>query len=91
MNKIIKTSLRSKEHSGVLACIYGKNINDSISLLVQEKQIYLKNFKQDDQVTISLKEKSLKVIIKEIQIDIMSRDVIHIDFYNADIKQKVSF
>ncbi|MDR0890898.1 MAG: 50S ribosomal protein L25 [Endomicrobium sp.] len=80
-NDTINLKLLKQLNKKIPAVLYGKNIT-SKSLMIDSKAFKLIIKKNGDNAVINLhiQEDTIPVIVKDIQRDILSQDIIHIDF-----------
>jgi len=76
----------------VPAVAYGPNLNAPIHLVLslKEAQALLSHAGPDDEVTIELGNKKIQAQVKDVQVDVVTGAILHLDFYVPKPKRKSS-
>ena len=80
-----------REKGLIPAVLYGKSI-DSVSLVVGTKN-FLKTYKEvglSSMAELNVGKEKYLVLIRDIQRDIISHQITHIDFYQPQLKEKIT-
>ncbi|NLJ75987.1 MAG: 50S ribosomal protein L25/general stress protein Ctc [Peptococcaceae bacterium] len=90
-----KASRRELRKSGMIpAVIYGKNVgSEAIAIELKALRKTLAKWGQNALINMKIKEngetKTYKALVKELQYDPVRRDLIHVDFHQISLKDKV--
>jgi len=76
----------------VPAVAYGPQLDAPIHLVLplRETQKLLSSAEPDDEVTIELGKKKIQAQIKDVQVDVVSGAILHLDFYVPMAKRKAT-
>ena len=74
---------QAREKGFIPACIYGKEIKDSINILISEKEAekLIKNYGENHPIKIDVDGKKIEAIIKDFQYHLISNKILHLDFF----------
>ncbi len=90
LNESTKTILSS---SFVPAILYGTHVKENINLQVKSVEVEKAFIKAGESTLIDLVvdgKESVKVIIKDVQKDVLKDTLIHVDFYQVDMKEEIN-
>jgi len=85
-----KTNKKQRDKNFIPAVLYGPKIkNESIQVDKEEFSRVFEQAGESTLVSLDLEGKKFLVLIYEVQKDPLNNEVIHIDFYQPDLKKKV--
>ena len=87
-----KEKARAVRSAGMIpAVVYGKGF-DNLQVSLEEigfMRIY-KDAGTSNLINLTVDEKPIKVLVQEMQVDPVSGDVVHVDFYKVDMTKKIT-
>lgn len=90
--KIRKEKAKNTRKKGKIpGILYGPEIKENIKLEIEEKELerILKESGLGTHITLKVGDKNFSVLIKEIQRDPLSEKILHIDFFQPSVKEKI--